>query len=491
MIFDLKTEVIVLQSMLDTTNAKAKSELVSNVREDHFYAAQTAEAYQRILKLWKANRRPTWDNILSDITISAKTRDRLDAISLKTHPVNTEKDAIELFDSLDNYRKARVLHDMGQLLSERFSGDTKSLDPDKIAEELANELSKVKKAGVSSKQNDEFSDLIVKKLISDMRKGNKDRVIPTGLKEFDKLNGGVLRGTNMSIGAYTGEGKSQLAQCIAMQMAMMGYRVCFMSFEMPEKMVWTRALALLSGISVTALEMRLISEQKYDFAEDCYTVFQRCVRRMGGCFRVEHPAIRPTMMQMLAQLEPYAYDVIVVDYLSLMAGMGGDDFWRRIGDAASQAQDYAINTDSVTITVFQTDKEGEARLSKMIADNSGLMFTWKPPEKIKNKQTQQSNEKSDLEKKEIDFFDVNMPKSRMQKAFTMRLYRSKGHMQVSSDVKDLQKPWVYKCQYVEEEFKKLNAKMLTKHRRHNKVRPSQITEARRKKRSKMSFRLRG
>lgn len=454
---DIRTEAFALQCMLDSDNEVVRNELLGALREDHFYTSQPHAAYKRIVSQLRDNRKPLWSSVLADITLPEVDRKRLDALTSKSKPTNSRKEALAIFETLEKLRKARALFDMASLVSESMSTDVKSIDVDIITEQVANAFEKVRSAGYTSKHDDKHSDTVVGKLITRLRKGNRDRVIPTGIREFDDANGGAMRGTHWVLGGPSGEGKSLTAQNIAMYMAGKGFRTCFWSMEMAEPMVWTRSLSYLSGVSVTAMEMRQISDAKYDYVLDCYKVFQASMRKTGGCFRVECPEIVPTMDKLLAQSLPYGYDVIVIDYLSLLDGMSGDDFWRKLGEGARQAQSYAIANDAVVLSVIQTDDDGKARLSAQIKDNAGLMWTWGAN---KNKtQTQNTGDRPDYEKKGIDTFDVNMPKARMQKQLTMRIYRSKSHMQISSDLHNLQKAWVNNLAYAPELFEQLKLQL--------------------------------
>lgn len=449
-IADQRAEVVALHTMLDSPNEDARNHLMATLSPEHFHSTETHAAFLRVQALLRSSRTPVWESIVADISLPHTYREKLKALSFKRQPLASKKEAVEAAETLENLRILRVLYSMAENISTKLS-EHQSVDIQALREETASFLEKTRKASLTAKHTEKYSDTIVNKLIHKLRKGLTDRYIQTGMQEFDDRNGGALRGTNFTIGAPSGEGKSLLAQCIAISMAMRGHRVAFYSLEMPEEMVWLRALALLSGVAVTDLSKRNITDAKYDYVNNCYKVFQLGLQRMRACFRVEHPEITPTMDALLAQAKPYGYDVIVIDYLSLLDGMSGEDFWRRLGEGAKRAQSYAIDTDSVVITVVQTDDEGKARLSKMITDNAGLMWVWGKPDKKQS----QAGERPAYEKKGIDTFKIFMPKARMQESLDMIVYRSKAHMQVSSNLQDLQTPWVNKIPYVEDLFEQL------------------------------------
>lgn len=474
---DARAEAHALQVMLDSPNEAVRSELMGSLREDHFDIPQTEVAYKRILSQLRNNRKPMWANLLADLAIPESDRKRLDALTHNSRVTGSVKEAREIAISLEKLRQVRSLYRMADNISKKFS-DVKEIDVDAMLEECANDLAKARRAGQVTKHSDKRSDQVVSKLIDKLRSGSRDRIIPTGVPEFDRVNGGVLRGTHMVVGAPSGEGKSILAMNLALNMSRPGFRVNLLSLEMPESMVWTRTLAYLSGVSVTAMEMRQISDRKYDYINDCYKVFQASLRKTKGCFRIECPDQVPTMDGWLAQCLPYGYDVIVIDYLTLMEGMSGDDYWRRIGEAARYAQAFAIANDCVVISVVQTDDEGKQRLSAQIKDNAGLMWVWAKPDK--KAQNQATSDRPDFEKKGIDVFDVFMPKARMQQQLNMRVYRSKPHMQISTDLSALQQPMINTFPYAQELFEQLKVQQTPKRAETRKtIRERMLTRKRR------------
>jgi archaellum biogenesis ATPase FlaH len=451
-----KLEVQSLISLLDSDVEIVRLELESTLREAHFISGSpTQTAFRRIRRLLGQNNYPTWTAILADPAIPKEDRDRLSALSSNNRRVFvTRKEAQHAVKTLDDYRKTYGLFDRLKAASDILNDDTKEFDVNEVISTVAKGLEEIMRAERTSDHDDHISDIDVKNLIEDLRKGNKHRVIPTGIEEFDRVNGGVIRGTHMIIGADSSGGKSQLAQCVAMNMAREGKKVCFASLEMNKQMVWTRSLAYLTGFSYDQLEQRKITDVQYDWALDCYYVFKESIRRSGGCFRVIAD-ISATMEELLSSLAPYNYDVIVIDYLSLLEGNNNTDFWMRLGEASNKAQSFAVRNDNAVISVCQAKEDGTLRLSEQVKASAGLMWVWETSKMTKDKAKGERDQpgKSEFAKLGIDFIEVMMPKSRMQKPFLMRLYRSTAHTQVASNVKDLQKPWIHKFPQASDIFK--------------------------------------
>lgn len=217
-----------------------------------------------------------------------------------------------------------------------------------------------------------------------------------------------------------------------------GVRVCFVSLEMPEDMVWIRACACLSGIHIGDILNSRLSQDKWNTIFNTYRLAKHLMHKAGGDFRVYVPTRSLTIEQLLAVLKPYAYDVIIIDYLSLLSGFSDADFWHKLGDAANLCQSYAVSTGTVVVSLAQADEDGQVRLSKMLKDNAGLMWTWESKNKKKDEKDNTGKPKAHTANT-IDSFDINMPKARMLTPFTLRLYRALAVMQISDDAGDLMK----------------------------------------------------
>jgi replicative DNA helicase len=443
-----RVEVLAMASMLDSDVEVVQLALEAGLRESHFYTDASLAAFRRIKKLRRQDRDPTWDMILADLSIPDEHRKRLAALSNNLRIVQTRREAQEALTTLEDHRKIRGMYELAKSVFETLDTD-KEINVDAEVQKAAKQFEFLQQNTEVSAHDEKATDAKVIGIIDGLKEGNDKRIIRTGMKEFDERNGGVYRGTNFTIGAPSGHGKSHMALNLALNMARGGYRVCFVSLEMPDDMVWPRVMAYLTGVSYSALQLRQITPQQYEWVKDSYHVFKESLRRMGACFRVVAEESF-SMTELLASLAPYKYDVIVIDYLTLLTGMRDQDYWMRIGEAAAEAQTYAIKNDAVVISVVQTDDDGKARLSQQIKDNAGLMWVWTGDS---NDTKKEKEAKTDFDKKAIDFIDVEMPKGRAYQRFTMRLYRSTGHSQHYHDTKDLQKPWIYKFPQANDIFK--------------------------------------
>lgn len=145
-----------------------------------------------------------------------------------------------------------------------------------------------------------------------------DLGMPTGLADLDKiLNGGLRRGALITLGARPGMGKSAIAESITCNMAQ-DYSVLFLSMEMPESEVTERAIANWGKVSATKLATaKDLSDEEWGRTTNAALIAQR-----SKLFIDDQPGL--TLLEVTLKARQvkrrHGLDVLVVDYLQLMAG---------------------------------------------------------------------------------------------------------------------------------------------------------------------------
>jgi hypothetical protein len=92
----------------------------------------------------------------------------------------------------------------------------------------------------------------------------------------------------------------------------------------------------------------------------------------------------------------------------LLKGVGGDDQWRQLGNAARFGKVFASNNNCLVVMCAQLSEEGAIRYSKAIKDHSDNMWSW-----VYNKEAQESH-----------VIWIHQQKSRNQKAHSFGLVES-------------------------------------------------------------------
>jgi len=92
------------------------------------------------------------------------------------------------------------------------------------------------------------------KVMDSVRKANEgDNVtfgISTGYAIFDEYFSGWQKGNEIVLAGRPGQGKTSLALCILLILAMLGNPVAFVSVEMPKRQIMLKLVSILTGLSV-------------------------------------------------------------------------------------------------------------------------------------------------------------------------------------------------------------------------------------------------
>lgn len=139
------------------------------------------------------------------------------------------------------------------------------------------------------------------------------RSIPTPLADLNiMLSGGLRRGEMTVLAAYTGQGKSALAQEIARHAARKGFRVLLVSGEMSAEQYGIRAFASITGIdSGSMLQAKNLKPTQWEALTDAVQEMSRLpIRFTDRADTVEDVRREARSMQKL--------DLLVVDYLQIL-----------------------------------------------------------------------------------------------------------------------------------------------------------------------------
>jgi ribonucleotide reductase alpha subunit len=132
-----------------------------------------------------------------------------------------------------------------------------------------------------------------------------------------------------------------------------------------------------------------------------FTKWLKKIKKKGGQYTLFKPQSDMTLEEIYAATGAYNYDVSIVDYVTLLADMDGDDQWRKIGAAGRFAKIDAENRKRVNILLAQLNDEGKIRYSRALTEHSNLSWIWL----------------ADDESKETGYTRIEQAKSRNSRAF--------------------------------------------------------------------------
>lgn len=188
-------------------------------------------------------------------------------------------------------------------------------------------------------------------------KENKGQV-STGWKSVDeKLYGGLNRGEITIFAGQSGAGKSLFLQNIAVNWAMAGLNVVYLSLELSEKLCAMRIDAMHTGYETRDV-MRNI--------EDVHMRIRASQQKSNGSLRIKQLPNGCTTNDIRAFIKEYEIyskrkvDAILVDYLDLMSPMSkkisAENLFVKDKYVTEELRNLAVELDMVTVSASQLNR---------------------------------------------------------------------------------------------------------------------------------------
>lgn len=230
-------------------------------------------------------------------------------------------------------------------------------DPQEITEQARAEVDAASRATASIRLIGEEIDETITALAE-----TAPQAMPTPWADLNYLIGGWRPGGLYVIGARPAKGKSIMGLQAAVDLAQHG-AVAFHSLEMPREEVHTRVLAQLSGVSMTRMERRQLTDNDWDrisAARAKVAEMNLAIDERGGVRPIDVRSHART----LARRGPLAG--IVVDYLQLMSAGRGDRRPRHelVAEWSRQLKLLAKEMHVPVFAISQLNRESEGRTDK-------------------------------------------------------------------------------------------------------------------------------
>ena len=105
-----------------------------------------------------------------------------------------------------------------------------------------------------------------------------------------------------------------------------------------------------------------------------YLEWTKELKELGGRLTVFKPNEDVDIGEIFAAVTSLNPDVCIVDYISLLKGLDGDDQWLRLGAIARQAKINADNEKRVNILLCQVNEDGSIRYAKSISEHCVILI---------------------------------------------------------------------------------------------------------------------
>lgn len=379
-VVSVKAELAVLRGMCHK-DKKIAGTLIGAVDESYFYSPESVEIYRALLRnLGVEGERPSYRLLIEDPELSDEARKHFKDSEATLWSV---ADATKATKILNRYRQRRGIFNLANYLAESLKAG--KVDVDEVLHKAATDINTTRASKSTENSFVHFgrnnsSMKIVNSLLDD---DLSEDIIPTGIKVFDTQSGGVARGSLFTIGANSGGGKSTLASALAVNMASRGYKVVLVPLEMSKREMTARIMANVTKTDLTKILLQKMATSEKELVRKRFKRWLSKVRDKGGRYTIYKPEEDQTIEEVFASLSALDCDVVIIDYISLLKGVDGDDQVRALGQVARYAKVNADHTNRVNILLCQLNEEGKIKYSRAISEHSANCWTWMVPKDAK------------------------------------------------------------------------------------------------------------
>jgi archaellum biogenesis ATPase FlaH len=398
-------------------NDSLANKIIPELSIDHFISTPYRKTFKRILSFYgKSGRILTWKELLHDPVLSDKIITRLKSREIKRKALVNKDAALRLpininelkviFENLVVNSQYIKLIDLQNKLSDKLKDKKMNTEEvEGIISLCSDNVEKIQGLKGSSGAILKTTELSPKEAWNLFSTKLRKFCVPTGFKNFDSVNVGIPKDSLWVISAPSGAGKSTVAMQVGMNAYRLGAKVCIVSLEMSVEQILLRIAANLTGISKDDInknpDMYRIKIKK------AFKKFFKPPTKVAG-FDLYIPGGDDDISDVLMYLKPQDYDIIFIDYISLLAPMHGD-VWRSLDLSARFGKVYATNNETIICLIAQWDEEKDnIRYAKALREHSSNLWKWL----ISQEQL-----------KETGLLNIQQPKARNQNPldFTVRM----------------------------------------------------------------------
>lgn len=204
-LFSTAAEIRALRAMCSESD-KLSNFMFGRVNVNDFHTEEGRECWNVVMDLMnRSGTMPRVAELIESPDLSEPTRELLSA---DTKDIRTRKEAERLVSTLYRYRKSRDLYKLTRDVAAELEAAV--VKPDQLLNMMQERLARI----VSHRSPGEVvlhqigtdgnTDKLVKRMLTEEENLN---VIPTGIRTFDDVNGGLMRGHVSIIAGATGSGK--------------------------------------------------------------------------------------------------------------------------------------------------------------------------------------------------------------------------------------------------------------------------------------------
>lgn len=360
-----------------TPMSLSSSLLLASMDESFFYSEPCKAAFNRIVSVAKKKSKvPSFDDLLEDLALNEEYRDVLRESRKKKKIARSEKQAHDLLDQLDDYRKTRSLYFMAKNVIEQLN--EAEVDVNLLMDETTDRITKARSrelmvdAVLTVGANSNADDLAERAMQPD-----DEPLLKTGFTEYDERNGGLPSEGVMLLASTTSGGKSVTRMNLMTNLYKLNkISVGTVSLEMNAKKETRRLLSRLTGIAFWKFNRRRLNAEETALRRSAWKKFCKFGVKNDCSYSLLCPTRGLTIQQLLMLVKPYGFKAIAIDYISLLEGADGQDQWKVLSSITRECKIFSAENKCLVILLAQLDSEDDRiRYSKGILEHCDNCIT--------------------------------------------------------------------------------------------------------------------
>lgn len=376
----LYDQMVELSCIKTLTNPKVPEDfrlkLLGKLSKEFFHFPPCKQAFARIDTLAKKRFVVVeYDELITDPALSQDARDVIRDSDART--AKNKNKALQLIESLDAYRKIRIVYDMANEALDNIEGDEVDID---------NLLNKISSKLVNAQRNIGVEDRFLQFGVNNNSEGVIDEIlnqtiedmIKTGFTEYDKRNGGLPKEGVMLLGATTSGGKSTVLMNLLVQLYLKScLTVHRISLEMSEKQETARMMSHLSKVPFWKIKQNKMSPLDKKNIKKAYDEFVAHGIKHNCSFNTMSPTRGMTIDDALRSVKPFGPKVVAIDYVSLLEGVDEDNQWRVLSAIVRTAKIFSREAHCLVIILVQIEGDSnKIRYSQGMKEHADVVWQW-------------------------------------------------------------------------------------------------------------------
>ena len=374
-LFSVKAEAKAIRS-ITTSNEGLAALLLSSVDKSFFHYEPTLSAFKRISSVAKRTGEVMkFEELLEDPALNEEYRDVIRETTVSY--CKSEKNTHSLIALLDKYRKARALYAMAKATLTALKSP--EVDVDNLLDVVAVQLVGARSGDPLAQQmrilgkDSNADDLIDEALDSAV-----DIMYKTGFEYFDEKAGGLIADGLMLMAGTTSGGKSAILLNLLTNIYKLNrVNVCNVSLEMSDKKQTRRLLSRITKIPFEKFAKQKLNKEERKAARKAFKRLNIYGKKNGCRYAMLNPTHSVTINQLLMLVKPFGFQVIGIDYASLLDVSGEKDQWKALGEIARQCKIFGTANKCLVILLCQLDSEDDhIRYSKALLEHADIAWVW-------------------------------------------------------------------------------------------------------------------